>query len=295
MLKISLNQQDKTADVDLTGLSWSKADNVEMEFRMLPLDRVYPNPNQPRKIFDKQALDELAQSIRENGVLQPVLVRKIGDRYQIVSGERRYRASKLAGARTIPAVIRKLDEEQTLLAGLIENIQRQDLNPIEEAKTLKDILLNYGLTHDQLAEKIGRSRSALTNRLRLLQLPVEIQELVITGKISSGHAKMLAGIKDPLEVKTWARLIIKDQMSVYEIEKRMAQSRTQPSAGEALKKGKSAMSQDLHTRAVEDNLQELLGARVRIRHGKKSGRIEIEFYNREDLERVVETMVSLCP
>ncbi|HAE39080.1 MAG TPA: chromosome partitioning protein ParB, partial [Candidatus Riflebacteria bacterium] len=188
------------ADVDLTGYSHSTEENIEieMEFRMLPLDRVYPNPNQPRKIFDKQALDELAQSIRENGILQPVLVRKIGDRYQIVSGERRYRASKLAGARTIPAVIRKLDEEQTLLAGLIENIQRQDLNPIEEAKTLRDILLNYGLTHDQLAEKVGRSRSALTNRLRLLQLPVEIQELVIAGKISSGHAKMLAGIKDPL-------------------------------------------------------------------------------------------------
>ncbi|HAE38170.1 MAG TPA: chromosome partitioning protein ParB, partial [Candidatus Riflebacteria bacterium] len=147
----------------------------------------------------------------------------------------------------------------------------------------------------QLAEKVGRSRSALTNRLRLLQLPVEIQELVIAGKISSGHAKMLAGIKDPLEAKTWARLIIKDQMSVYEIEKRIAQSRTALASGTALKKGKSSMSQDLHIRAVEDNLQELLGARVRIRHGKKSGRIEIEFYNREDLERVVETMVSLCP
>ena len=295
MLKNSLNQQDKTADVDLTGYSCSAVEVTEMEFRMLPLERVYPNPNQPRKFFDKQALEELAQSIRENGVLQPVLVRLIGDRYQIVSGERRFRASKLAGARTIPAVIRRLDEEQTLLAGLIENIQRQDLNPIEEAKTLKDILLNYGLTHDQLAEKIGRSRSALTNRLRLLQLPLEIQDLVISGKISSGHAKMLAGIKDPLEIKTWTRLIIKDQMSVYEIEKRMAQSRAQHSAGAVAKKGKSVMSHDLHVRAVEDNLQELLGARVRIRQGKKSGRIEIEFYSREDLERVVETMVSLCP
>ncbi|MBU1108199.1 MAG: ParB/RepB/Spo0J family partition protein [Candidatus Riflebacteria bacterium] len=295
MLKNSLNQQDKIADVDLTAYSCSEAEVTEMEFRMLPLERVFPNPNQPRKVFDKQALDELAQSIRENGVLQPVLVRSIGDRYQIVSGERRFRASKLAGARTIPAVVRKLDEKQTLLAGLIENIQRQDLNPIEEAKTLKDILLNYGMTHDQLAEKIGRSRSALTNRLRLLQLPAEIQDLVISGKISSGHAKMLAGIKDPLEIKTWTKLIIKDQMSVYEIEKRMAQSRAQQSAGTVVKKGKSAMNRDLHVRAVEDNLQELLGARVRIRQGKKSGRIEIEFYSREDLERVVETMVSLCP
>ncbi len=269
--------------------------NVEMEFHMLPLEKLFPNPNQPRKIFDKQALEELAQSIRENGVLQPVLVRAVGDRYQIVSGERRYRASKLAGIRTIPAVVRRLDEEQTMLAGLIENIQRQDLNPIEEARSLRDILLNYGLTHDQLAEKVGRSRSALTNRLRLLQLPADIQELVVSGKISAGHAKMLAGIKDPIEIKTWARLIVRDQLSVYEIEKRIAQNRHQPSTGSAKTKGKSAMSQDLHVRAVEDNLQELLGAKVRIRHGKKSGRIEIEFYSREDLERVVETMVSLCP
>lgn len=290
-----LNQQDKIADTKRKVYSCSLPADVEMEFRMLPLDRVYPNPNQPRKVFDKQALEELAQSIRENGVLQPVLVRMIGDRYQIVSGERRYRASKLAGTNTIPAVIRRLNEEQTLLAGLIENIQRQDLNPVEEAMTLREILLNYGLTHDQLAEKVGRSRSALTNRLRLLQLPIEVRELVATGKISAGHAKMLAGIKDPLEVKTWARLIIKDQMSVYEIEKRIAQNRRPQEASDQKKKGKSAMNKDLHIRAVEDNLQELLGAKVRIRHGKKSGRIEIEFYNREDLERVVETMVSLYP
>jgi ParB family chromosome partitioning protein len=290
-----LNRQDKTADTEITDYSCLPVEDVEMEFHILPLEKVFPNPNQPRKVFEKQALEELAKSIREHGVLQPVLVRAVGDRYQIVSGERRYRASKIAGIRTIPAVIRRLDEEQTMLAGLIENIQRQDLNPIEEAHSLRDIILNYSLTHDQLAEKIGRSRSALTNRLRLLQLPHDTQELVASGKISAGHAKMLAGLKDPLEIKTWARLIVKDQLSVYEIEKRMAQSRNQPVGVSAKTKGKSAMSQDLHIRAVEDNLQELLGARVRIRHGKKSGRIEIEFYNREDLERVVETMVSLCP
>ena len=290
-----LNQQDKTADVECTGHSNVPTGHAEIEFRMLPLDRVYPNPNQPRKVFDKQTIEELAQSIRENGILQPILVRKIGERYQIVSGERRYRASKLAGEQSIPAVIRRLDEEQTMLAGLIENIQRQDLNPIEEARTLRDILLNYGLTHDQLADRVGRSRSALTNRLRLLQLPEDVQEMVVSGKISAGHAKMLAGIKNPLEVKTWAKLIVKDHLSVYEIEKRISQSRVQKREDETDRKGKSTMNKDLHIRAVEDNLQELLGARVRIRHGKKNGRIEIEFYNREDLERVVETMVSLYP
>ena len=284
-----LNLSEKPVDID-TGTTG--AEESPMRFRLLPLDEVYPNPDQPRKFFEKQALEELAQSIRENGVLQPILVRQIGDRYQIVSGERRFRASKLAGLKYIPSVIRKLNEEQTLLAGLIENIQRADLNPIEEARTLREILLNYGMTHDQLADKIGRSRSALTNRLRLLQLPYDVQLMIIDGKISAGHAKMLAGMKSPLEVKTWARKIVSEQLSVYETEKQIAQAKECLSE-KIRKKGKGkVMASDLHVRAVEENLQELLGARVKIRQGKNKGRIEIEFYDRNDLERVVESMVS---
>lgn len=291
MLKNILNLQQETADVNNTGCI-SAEDNQDIEFHLLPLDRVFPNPNQPRKIFDKQALEELAQSIRENGVLQPVLVRMIGNRYQIVSGERRFRASKIAGINKIPAVVRKLNEEKTMLAGLIENIQRQDLNPIEEARTLRDILLNFGLTHDQLADKVGRSRSALTNRMRLLQLPADVQMMVASGQISAGHAKMLAGLKDPLEIKTWAKRIIKDQLSVYETEKQISQGK-KLNENVLSKKGRLTMSSDLHVRAVEENLQELLGAKVKIRQGKNKGRIEIEFYNRDDLERVVESMVSM--
>lgn len=292
MLKNLLNSNSETTDIDTTG----KIEDVrysEMEFRLLPLEKVYPNPNQPRKIFEKQALEELAQSIRENGVLQPVLVRQIGSRFQIVSGERRYRASKMAGMNSIPAVIRRLDEERTMLAGLIENIQRQDLNPIEEARTLRDILLNFGLTHDQLAERVGRSRSALTNRLRLLQLPPEVQLMVADGQISSGHAKMLAGLKDPSEIRAWAKKIVTDQLSVYETEKQIAHTKADNS-GVCHKKGRPLMSSDMHVRAVEENLQELLGAKVRIRQGKNKGRIEIEFYDKDDLERVVESMVSVC-
>lgn len=286
MLNLSQKPVDNKSEVD------KNAENI-MHFRLLPLDEVYPNPNQPRKLFDKQALEELAQSIKENGILQPILVRQIGSRYQIVSGERRFRASQIAGLKYIPSVVRKLNEEQTLLAGLIENIQRQDLNPVEEARTLREILLNYGLTHDQLAEKIGRSRSALTNRLRLLQLPYDVQLMIIEGQISPGHAKMLAGMKSPLEIRSWARRIVKEQLSVYETEKQIAQAKD--CLLENLnKKGKSKiMASDLHVRAVEENLQELLGARVKIRQGKNKGRIEIEFYDRSDLERVVESMVSL--
>jgi ParB family chromosome partitioning protein len=219
------------------------------------------------------------------------LVRQIGNNYQIVSGERRYRASKLAGMKSIPAVVRYLSEEKTMLASLIENIQRQDLNPVEEARTLRDIILNYGLTHDQLAEKLGKSRSALTNRLRLLQLPPEVQLMVADGRISAGHAKMLAGLKDNETVKFWAKKIINEQLSVYETEKQIGQSKSElPSV--LKKKSKKVSSPDLHTRALEESLQELWGAKVRIRQGKSKGRIEIEFYNSEDLERVVESIMA---
>ena len=183
----TLNCLTKSVDIETDNKVGLKQETL-IDFKMLPIDRVFPNKNQPRKLFDKSTLEELAQSIRENGVLQPILVRQIGNNYQIVSGERRYRASKLAGMKSIPAVVRHLSEEKTMLAALIENIQRQDLNPVEEARTLRDIILNYGLTHDQLAEKVGKSRSALTNRLRLLQLPPEVQVMVADGRISAGHA-----------------------------------------------------------------------------------------------------------
>jgi ParB family chromosome partitioning protein len=281
-----VNSADVSNDKEVGLVQDSKID-----FKMLPIERVFPNANQPRKLFDKQTLEELAQSIRENGVLQPILVRQIGNNYQIVSGERRYRASKLAGMKSIPAVVRYLNEEKTMLAALIENIQRQDLNPVEEARTLRDIILNYGLTHDQLAEKVGKSRSALTNRLRLLQLPPEVQLMVADGRISAGHAKMLAGLKDKETIKFWAKKIINEQLSVYETEKQIGQSKAEILTN-LKKKSKNQTTPDLHTRALEETLQELWGAKVRIRQGKSKSRIEIEFYNNEDLERVVESMMA---
>lgn len=283
-----LNNITDTSTRDEVG----SVEGSKIDFKLLPIDRVFPNANQPRKLFDKLALEELAQSIRENGVLQPILVRQIGNNYQIVSGERRYRASKLAGAKSIPAVVRCLSEEKTMLAALIENVQRQDLNPVEEAGTLRDILLNYGLTHDQLAEKVGKSRSALTNRLRLLQLPPEVQLMVADGRISAGHAKMLAGLKDNETVRFWAKKIIKEQLSVYETEKQIGQSKVDVQRN-LNRKSKSSMTSDMHIRAVEESLQEILGAKIRIRNGKAKSRIEIEFYNNEDLERVVESLMSI--
>ncbi|HEY9071867.1 MAG TPA: ParB/RepB/Spo0J family partition protein [Candidatus Ozemobacteraceae bacterium] len=268
-----------------------------LTFDLLPIEKVTPNPNQPRKLFDRNTLEELAQSIRANGVLQPILVRRWGDGYQIISGERRYQACKIAGLTRIPAVLRDLNEQQTLLAGLIENIQREDLNPVEEAMTLRQIILEFGLTHDELAKRLGRSRSALTNRLRLLSLPAHVQQLIAAGRISAGHAKMLAGLREPHDVQKWVDRILSQNLSVYETEKELAEAK--PGDDRSGKKARVAKkrteSGDIHVRQVETRLQELLGAKVHIRQGRAKSRIEIEFYSNEDLERVVELMLSVRP
>ncbi len=280
-----------TDNIKNAELICDETQNGFVEFRFLPLEKVYPNPNQPRKVFDKEALDELSVSISEHGVLQPILVRKIGHKYQIVSGERRYRASKIAGLGSIPAVVRQLNPEGTMLAGLIENIHREDLNPIEEARSLRDIILNFNLTHEQLAEKLGRSRSALTNRLRLLQLPAEVQLMVAEGKVTPGHAKMLAGIKNTSEVRRWARKIIKEGLSVYEVEKQLELNK-KSKASNKLGSNK-ARKVDINIKAIEESLQELLGAKVTIKQTRKKGKIEIEFYDNDDLDRVIDSIVAL--
>ncbi|MBF0543390.1 MAG: ParB/RepB/Spo0J family partition protein [Candidatus Riflebacteria bacterium] len=255
----------------------------------LPIEKVRPNPNQPRKQFRENALNELADSIRENGILQPILVRQMGDHFEIIAGERRFRAAKLAELKRIPAIVKKFDERETKLAALIENIQREDLNPIEEAESLKEILLNYELTHDLLAKKLGRSRSAITNKLRLLQLPGSVKELISEGRISAGHAKMLAGLTTDQEVKFWTRRILKDRLSVFETEKQIAEDKS----GKTIAKGNIKLVSDPHIKKTEEWLMEALGAKVKIKRGRKRNLLEIEFYDRDDLERVVENIISV--
>lgn len=264
------------------------------EFQLLPIGQVTPNPRQPRRTFDQEKLRELASSIRQHGVIQPILVRRRGTGFQIISGERRFQACKLAGVSHIPAVMKEIDDREALLAGLIENIQREDLNPVEEAQAMREILLKHGLTHDQLAEKLGRSRSALTNRLRILHLPADIQKLIADGTLSAGHAKILAGLRDAKEIRSWVRKVLRLDLSVYETEKQIADAR-QPRTTVRPRKGSGGMAADLHVAQVETTLQEILGAKVRIRQGRAKGRIEIEFYDRDDLERVVESLLGNRP
>lgn len=294
MLK-GLIVQGMNADILNVG-DTASTETPALTFDLLPIEKVAPNPRQPRKIFDRNTLEELAQSIRANGVLQPILVRRWGDGYQIISGERRYQACKIIGLTNIPAVLRDLNEQQTLLAGLIENIQREDLNPVEEASTLRQIILEFGLTHDELARRLGRSRSALTNRLRLLSLPNHVQQLIAGGKISAGHAKMLAGLRNHEDVQSWVNRILSQNLSVYETEKELADSKPGPRQPARARQKNGALKKetgDIHVRQVETQLQELLGAKVHIRQGRAKSRIEVEFYNDEDLERVVDMLLSL--
>lgn len=288
-----LNIKNNNDDIRNHEVGIKSSGMESMSFRMLPLELIFANPDQPRRFFDKQELENLAQSIKENGVLQPILVRGYGNKYQIVAGERRYRASKIAGLKKIPAVIRKINTEKRMLASLIENIQREDLNPIEEAETLKEILLTFGLTHDQLARKVGKSRSALTNRLRLLQLPDSVKKLIMCREISAGHAKMLAGLKSTKEVERWCRRIVSNKLSVSETEKLLSSSKSIKSSISGKRKRKNEFKFDLHVRAVEEKLQGLLGAKVKIKSGKKKSKIEIEYYDNEDLERILDLLALM--
>jgi len=259
---------------------------AETTFTWLDISRVRPRVDQPRKSFDRARLEELAQSIVEHGVLQPILVRQHGEVYEIIAGERRYQASLLAGADRIPAMVQPLHDRETAMAALIENIQREDLNPIEEAEAMAKLLAEHGLTHEELAGRLGMSRSALTNRLRLLTLPDDVRQLIISRELSAGHAKLLAGLPDSATVRVWVKRIKKEQLSVAATEKLLAHQRQRKVE---CKPGK--VTADVNLRFVEDSLREILGAKVRIRRGRNRGTVEIEFYSPDELMRIVDTIM----
>jgi ParB family chromosome partitioning protein len=257
-------------------------------FEFIAIQKIVPNPNQPRKFFDSEKIDELAQSIRASGILQPILVRRREDFFEIISGERRFHAAKKAGLVEVPAVLKSCTDQEMQVAALVENLQREDLNPIEEAHAIREILVSHGLTHDQLAEQLGRSRSSLTNLLRMLRLPESVQTQIIAGKVSPGHAKMLAGLESPEEILYWTDRIVTENLSVYETEKQLSLTRQKKGPAHARK---AKTLGDVNLRLVEDRLGEQFGAKVRIRQGRNKGVMEVEFYNREDLERLVEQFI----
>ncbi len=255
----------------------------------LPLQKVEPNPNQPRRSFDEEELQALADSIAEHGILQPLAVRALdGGFYQIIAGERRWRAARLAGLDEVPVVVLDADDRTVMELALIENLQRQDLNPMEEAEGYRVLMEDYGLTQEQAAARVGKSRPAVTNALRLLALPDEVRAMVENGTLSAGHARAVLSLPSERLQKAAAQRIIALRLSVRQAEamcKRMA-------AGEKTEKPKSELTVD-YVGECEKALTKQLGRRVKIVSGKRKGRFELEFYGEDDLQRLYDALLSL--
>lgn len=253
-------------------------------FAMLPLEKVRPNPLQPRHIFGDEALNSLADSIREVGVLQPVVVTAAEDGYVLIAGERRCRAAQIAGLTEIPALIREeeIDEATSLAEALIENVQREDLSPLEEAAAYQQLMAEFGLTHEEVATRVGKSRSAVTNTLRLLQLPLPIQGMVNRGDLAAGHARALLGLEDSAYAVHIAERVIDEGWSVRQVEDAVKRR-----VGESTRR--TAVSKPPRPAAIielEDRLGEHLGTAVRIDHGKRGGKVTIKYSSLDDLERI---------
>lgn len=255
----------------------------------LKVSEIEPNREQPRRDFDDKALAELADSIAQHGVLQPLLVRPLlGGGYQIVAGERRWRASRMAGLQEVPVVVRELTDSQTMELALIENLQRQDLSPVEEALGYKDLMSNYGLSQDDVAQSVGKSRPAVTNAIRLLNLPHEVLELISSGKISAGHGRTLLAYKNEEEQLKAAKLVATQDISVRELEKMAKKANKEPAVVE--QPAKPARKIAFYSE-VEIALTEHLGKKVTVSGGKDNvGTLNIEFYSQEDLQELVKRL-----
>ena len=262
----------------------------------VPISAVAPNPKQPRSQFDEQALDGLVSSIKEVGVLQPIVVRRTGDTYELIAGERRLRAARKLGLASIPAVIRESDDVTALQEALIENIHRADLGPIELAEAYRELLEELGATQEVLAERLGMSRSAIANTIRLLQLPAEVQAMVAEGSLQAGHARALLAIGDPEAQISLGLRISAEDLSVREVEELVRRYVDQPPTPDKPGKAqKSAPAASSPLAEVEEILAEQLATRVKIQMGAKRGKIVVEFSSPDDLERIVSEIIGSGP
>ena len=254
------------------------ADRNEVDINLIS-----PNPKQPRTVFDEEQLAELALSIKEVGLLQPPVVRSIGNgKYQLIMGERRYRASKLAGLKSIPVIIRQTPDDQLLREALVENIHRSQLNPLEEGAAYQQLLNDFGYTHDELADRLGKSRPAITNTMRLLNLPASVQRRVAAGVLSAGHARALLSLTDEKEIEALANRIVAEGLTVRAVEEIVSTGATKLKGG-SVKRGKILAPR---LKEISDQLSDTLDTRVNVELGKQKGKIVIEFATMEDLERI---------
>jgi ParB family chromosome partitioning protein len=273
------------------GVSIATEDSSEV-----PIDLIDRSALQPRTVFDDTKLDELAKSIIANGVVQPILLRRKGARFELIAGERRWRAAQRAGLTKVPAVLRNFSDEKVLEIAIIENIQREDLNPIEEARAYKKLIDTLGLTQEVVAERVGRDRSYITNYLRLLRLPEDLQELLQVSRLSTGHARTLLGVEDVDAQRRIARKIIDQDLSVRATE-RLVRLMRQAAGRRPPKTSRRPQTEDANVRAAESRLRRHFGTQVRIvqSDGVDSGKIELEFYSRGDLDRLYTLLIQTKP
>lgn len=253
----------------------------------LKINDIDPNPDQPRKDFDRDKIEELSLSIEKHGVIQPIIVQPNGERYTIIAGERRWRAGKLAGLDEIPAIVRQLDAKQMYMITLVENLQREDLDPIEEAQGIKKLMDEHNLTQDEIAKEVGKSRPTIANSIRLLKLPERVQQLIKKDKITPGHGRALLGLSEKRNIEQVIDTILKSELNVRETERliKNINSNKRPQNKKIVKKPSYIL-------AIESNLEECLGTKVDISPGKKKSTIQIEYYNNDDLERILNTIIE---
>ncbi|MCR9040163.1 ParB/RepB/Spo0J family partition protein [Bacillus sp. L381] len=265
---------------------FNQVDLSEETVEEIKISDLRPNPYQPRKQFDDESLAELKESIIQHGILQPIIVRKSLKGYDIVAGERRYRAAKLAGKETVPAIVRELSESLMREIALLENLQREDLSPLEEALAYDSLLKHLDITQEQLAKRLGKSRPHIANHLRLLTLPESIQNLIAEGTLSMGHGRTLLGLKNKNKLEPLVKKVVEDQLNVRQLEQLIQQL----NSNVPRETKKKEPVQDVVLKERESYLQNYFGTTVNIKRQKKKGKIEIEFFSNEDLERILELL-----
>ncbi len=287
-----IQMSDEVLEATATAAANNPENSEKQGEVILNINKIEPNREQPRKVFNEDALEELADSIKEYGILQPILVQKEKDYYSIIAGERRWRAAKKAGLKEVPVIIRDYTKQEIVEISLIENIQREDLNPIEEAIAYKRLSEEFNLKQDEVAERVSKSRAAITNSMRLLKLDERVQGMLIDDMISAGHARALLAVEDKEEQYNMAMKVFDEKMSVRETEK-MVQSYINPKP----KKEKEPLvseSEQVIYQNIEEQLKEIFGTKVSIqRKSKNKGKLEIEYYSNEELERLLELFNNL--
>ena len=278
---------EKNATVETVETKGSKEEAAVGGIAYIDINDIKPNSKQPRKTFDEEKLEELAASIAEHGLIQPVVLRKAGKGYEIVAGERRWRAARKVGIKELPCIVKELTDEENMLLAIIENMQREDLNPIEEAEGIKQMIDTYGLTQEQVSKSVGKSRPYIANCLRLLKLPEMIVAYLAEGELSTGHAKAIAGVDDEERQIELAKDAVKHGWSVRQLEKMAREEKP------AVKKPRKAAAKNANVKRVEEDLKEALGTKVTLNQKGNKGKIEIEFYSKEELERLIEMLKNV--